>query len=277
MPSSLRRREGRLALGANKKIKVYSAEGNRIVEILVLDSPPSTRPLKASKGAERSSSRRRRGCRGLRKGKRRARGCHPRCSPIRQPHPTVDKSGPKSRVIRSHLRMCEWQRTLKDAFVQRIKLSIESGAFFPPRMEVRHSLQTRRSSLVVGRTWKAVQGRWERLHSYLSRHSSKFLADVALSHRFSAFVEDQLGISLAQAPGCESNASSFQSLLGRLGSEYRTSPQTNVGIECTGLLCTGTFCRTCGQRSFRGSPCPGKAMPITKSVNLGRGRPYPRR
>jgi len=245
--------------------------------IVVGFKPTTTRPLKASKGAERSSSRRKRGCRGLRKGKRRARECHSRSSPIRQPHPTIDKSGPKSRVIRSHLRMCDWQRTLSTRFVQRVKLSIESGAFFPPRKEVRHSLQTRYSVLVVGRNWKAVQGRWGRLHSYLSRHSSKLLADVALSHRFSAFVEDQLGISLRQAPGCESNASSFQSLLGRLGSEYRTPPQTNVGVECTGLVCTGSLCRTCGSRSFRGSPCPGKPIALKGSSKpLSKG-PYPRR
>jgi len=255
MPSSLRRREGRLALGANKKIKVYLVEYHTTVGVVAFGFNRSRGvTLKAGKGAERSSSRRKRGRRGLRKGKVRARGCHPRDPPIRQPRPNTDRREPKNRVIRSHLRMCDWHASIRDSFVQRVKDLYENGKFTPPRRRMNFH-----GSYHGGVNWKKTKARWERLHSHLVRTSSKFLADVALSHRFTPFIENQCGISLKDVPHTmETDASSFSSLLKDLGKNYRTSPQTQVGIECTGVLCTGSICRLCGRRSSRGAPCPGK-------------------
>lgn len=229
--------------------------------------------LKASKGAERSSSRRKRGCRGLRRGKARARGCHPRDPPIRQPHPSVGKQGPKNRVLRSHLRMCDWHAAIRDQFVQLVSDLYDKGKFSPPQRRMNFH-----GSYHGGVNWKKTKARWERLHAHLVRTSNKFLADVALSHRFTPFIENQCRISLKNVPHTmDTDASSFSSLLSELGKNYRTSPETQPGIECTGVVCTGSICRLCGRRSSRGSPCPGKPLPLLPRKKEDGSRPYPRR
>lgn len=272
MPSSLRRRERRLVLGANKKIRIYPAEGNVTVGVMARNQYSGRAfPLKADKGAERSSSRRKRGRRGLRKGKTRARGRHPRDRSIRQPPPNIDTSGPKARVLRSHLRMCDWHRKISDGLVESVRDLDEKGRFRPPRSKDRLS-----GSWAQPVNWGKTRARWQCLHNHLVRTSSKFLADVALSHQFTSFIEDQCHISLRSYQHVvETNASSFASLLSGLKRDVITSPETEPGIEYTGVECTGKFCRTCGRLSSRGSPCPGSPRPLPsrqKRGSLGRTR-----
>jgi len=88
--TSCRRQSLRLAIGANKKIMVHSAEQGVTVGVMrigVLTVHSSHPALKASEGVEKSCRTRRRK-RGLRVGKDRSRGGKPRRSPpIRPPNP----------------------------------------------------------------------------------------------------------------------------------------------------------------------------------------------
>jgi hypothetical protein len=274
MPSSLRLREGRLVLGANKKIRIYSAEGSVTVGVIrhVFNPNVSSRPLKASKGAERSLPRRARGSRGLRRGKGRARGRHPRSLPIRQPLPNNFVSAP-NRVLRSHLRMCDWQRRLRLDFIKQVKTLDEQGRFSQPVF--------RHGSLVPGVGWKKTKAKWERLHSHLVRTSTKLLADTALSHRFNPFIEGSCGIVLKSGPQVGSVMSdTLGSLLVDLGKNLpkmtSETKQASAALGASGSTCTGQFCRTCGRRSFRGAPCPGKPSTEGVSTALRRERRYQR-
>jgi hypothetical protein len=280
MPASLRRRDGRLALGVNKKIRVHVVEQGVTVGVMAT-SFRTTRgfpALKAHEGAERSSVRRPRGRRGLRKGKKRARGRQPRSSTSRQPRPKQQSAGPKSRVIKHQLRMYAFHGAIRDKFVRLIRSLDESGRLRQP--------DHRYGGFRDGLNWKKTKARWFCLHHHLVRTSSKFLADVALSHSFNAFIEDVVGIRLVVSAGVrETNQSSMASLLNNLGSRYRTSPERDPGrvratgfdarIESSGTFCTGLICRVCGCRSRPGVPCPGR--PVRAAVeSAGGSRRYRR-
>jgi len=83
-------------------------------------------PLKASEGAEKSCRLKRRRKRGLRKGKRRSRGCHPRRS---APAATVPKS--TSRAILHHLRCCDRMTLEFSQLGKTMRNSYMEGKFNP--------------------------------------------------------------------------------------------------------------------------------------------------
>jgi len=275
MPSSLRRREGRLVLGANKKIRIYSAEFETTVGVVGFPvyTRISSRTLKASKGAERSSARRPRGRRGLRKGKERARGRQPRDPPIRQPRPSNLPPSPKSRVIRSSLRMYDFHRRIGSDFVSQVQTLDRTGRFSQPIL--------RGGVLIPGVGWKKTKAKWERLHSHLVRTSNRFLADTVLAHRFNSFIEVNCKVFLQPAPSVgQTEAEGTRSFLDHLSKTLPTKAETepSSSVQSTGRTCTGLYCRTCGRKSFRGAPCPGVPVRIPKDLrkSFGQHRRYPR-
>jgi len=90
--TSNRRRMYRLAVGESKKITVYSAEAKVTVGVMRSGYTAKThKPMKASKGVEKSCRRKARRKRGQRRGKERSRGRQPRSSspPSTQPSKRV--------------------------------------------------------------------------------------------------------------------------------------------------------------------------------------------
>jgi hypothetical protein len=95
----------RLALGANKKIKVHVAECQTTVGVVLFSGVKahSTGTVKAREGAERSCRRRRRK-RGQREGKRRSRvGKTRRSVPSRPPIPKSSPKGPSKHYTRCYV------------------------------------------------------------------------------------------------------------------------------------------------------------------------------
>jgi len=277
MPSSLRRREERLVLGANKKIRIHSAELGVTVGVIriVFSRHYTGRVEKANEGAERSSARRPRGRRGLRRGKRRARGRQPRDSLSRQPRPNNSLPSPKSRVIRSHLRMCDFHRRIAQDFTNLVRDLDRRDRFSQPIL--------RGGILIPGVNWKKTKARWERLHSHLVRTSNRLLADTVLSHRFNSFIEVNCRIRLQSAPGIgQIESEGTRSFLDHLSSvlPVRAEAEQPSGLLGSGRTCTGQYCRVCGRKSFRGAPCPGIPVPIPRDLlrrgEVARSRRYPR-
>lgn len=257
-----------MMLSANKKINIYLAEGDRVGRILTGGVNTSSRPrLRASKKAEKSGLRRARGSRGLRKNKSRARGRHPRSSLVRQPLPRREKAGPKSRDIRSVLRLHAHHRQIQTGFSNHVRNLYEKNLFIPPS----GLRQGRYGPLDSGVGWLKTQRRWRALHSHLVRKTNKHLADTAVGHTYSSFVEDLVGIRLTAAPPGGNNETSFSSLLDGLRKSLPTREESDLplSVESSGKLCTGFACTRCGQvgRKSLGiyKPCPGKLISIAKS------------
>lgn len=118
MPSSGRRRTLRLVLSAYKKFRILSAEPEYTVGVYrptLVVRGQSFPAVKAREGAERSC-RARRSRRGLRRGKKRARGGKPREPSPPRPKPTTCTNG---RAIKNLLRLYGWIRSRGDVLKKR--------------------------------------------------------------------------------------------------------------------------------------------------------------
>jgi hypothetical protein len=242
MSTSLRRREGRLALGANKKIKAYSAEGGITVGVMWFSiSPLSHRPLKASKGVEKSCFKKRRK-RGLRKGKSRSRGRHPR-----RTTPPATSSTHTTRSVTHHLRFVTWAESVATRFGNRVKKSYETGRFDPKPG----------GSRTVRPLYASFKAHWKRKHSmiaYKGGGAGKLLADTVLRNHFNSFIEPWCRVRMDEArkgePNVHNDVAGFMAALGRsLPPPNRNRPIGDaLGSECACKFVMGSpgcaVCRT---------------------------------
>jgi len=304
MPASLRRKALRETL--HGKYRVFRWEGDVTVRVM-WSSSYGTRssPKKFDSRAERSSPRREKGDRGLRKNKSRLRGRHPRVSACRQPSPSPQRpatddrtrtsalpkgvSGafnrlepgraPSSRAIRSVLRHRDYISGVAESFGTRLRYLNERGLFTPPsRVSSNKSLGAAAFHGGVG--WTKTRRRWECLHSHFVRKFGQASADLCFSHKFNAFIEDVVRIRVEKTPfSGPTNSSSMFDLLNMLGNSDLPRREKDHGVtSVSSARCTGAFCRVCGRRSAAGAPCPGlKRAPATKVQEGGRRNPRPKR
>lgn len=167
--TSVRRRLRRLALGANKKIKAYSAENQLTVGVMRLGLGNQFRGSgKASKGVEKSFRPRRRK-RGLRRGRFRSRGRHPRGSST-----PANVSTHHNRVVRHHIRMADWASAVASTIRSKV-LDLRDDEY--------SSVQSRGS--VYGRllrSYRAAKGR-------VARRANSALADSVLGLNLVDYLE----------------------------------------------------------------------------------------
>lgn len=174
MPSSTRRRIFRLQLGVNRKSTVTRWIGCLVVRI-------TCNRAKASEGAEKSC-RVRRKSRGQRRGKRRARGCHPR-----DPQPTARSANdPTDRRINNHLRAVDWAQDRVDQFGKLMRSSKLVGLWSGSRYT---SLQPERYSV-----WKL---RWLALRNHITTYGEAVRSVSGIGSSFSFFLEQRFGILLS--------------------------------------------------------------------------------
>jgi len=212
MPSSLRRREGRLLRGANKKILSYSVETcGRVVRLGFRFNRSRPRSEKASKGAEKSCHKRRRK-RGLRKGKSRSRGRHPRRS---TPAATVPKGS--MRGIMHHLRCCDFETRVAKGFGQALGRQYMYGKFNP---EVRPRIH-----------YAKYLSRWTLLRSmFLQRKGGGRLkpsVDAAFTNSFRDFVLKYCHARVAAVKGDPTISDQLSSMMTKVGSATRASTPRN--------------------------------------------------
>jgi len=112
--TSTRRRMYRLAVGENKKITAYPAEGHVTVGVMRFKTRAieSQVPAKADKGVEKSCRLRARRQRGQRKGKKRSRGGKPRSNSSR-PTPNVRSVASTRSITRTGRMFSYWAKRQK--------------------------------------------------------------------------------------------------------------------------------------------------------------------
>jgi len=175
MPASSRRRSLRQFLGANRKLRTFRWIGQRVVEIRI--SRVSRRGCvdrsKAVEGAEKSC-RRRRKARGLRRGKLRARGRHPR-------DPDPPAPGPENVADRTFARRLRAIDYWYDRVQQFRKLLGQARLVFlsPERDGGRYA------------AWKT---RWEALSSRIRPFGEEVVWCSRIGPSFDYYLEQQLGI-----------------------------------------------------------------------------------
>lgn len=268
--SSWRRRATRLALGAVKKIKAYSAEFQVTVGVIRFGFFGTRHggTEKASKGAEKSFRGRRRRKRGLRKGKRRSRGRHPRRSV-----PPANVFKPSNRVVRHHDRMGQYAARISSLVWERV-------------MELKDLSDLQRR----GRDFRYVQKQYLLSKRRIERTGTRILANSYLGLGLVDYLEMK-GVRIypkkvkeGNEPVREQVVDSFLSLLRsnliQPGAEpnprLRTLPRRG-GLTRRGRVRRplGPLCVSCGE------PRHGNPSPVTRvcgsCYNLKHGLPPPYR
>lgn len=253
MPASLRRRKWRLWNAAvNNEFQLLTENGYTIVRnvsVFIWKGIQNSheRPVE---GAEKSLPKRRRK-RGLRAGKSRSRGRHPRRTSLSP----ATSSNHIERAIKHKLRMLDWNKSLSNRFSSAVRSYHEAGTFRPdvlPR---------------VG--YAKLERRWCRLHDIMAKRGgsdSKLNADSALGHSFISFLEDYVKVRVRPVKGESTSADSFAALLSR--ANLPKEPYGTRGKRPSGTLESGSWagtsrgspsrimCRGCGtQFIVRGETC----------------------
>lgn len=265
MPSSKRRKIFRLQLGVNRKSTATRWMGEWTVGVLTKRYWKTFRAqLKAGKGAERSCQdgvvqvhRARRSSRGQRRGKRRARGCHPR-----EPPPSARRSKePSVRKIDRHLRAVDWawERVGKFEKLMRQSKFVRHwvGSWSYPMQPERYSI------------WKL---RWSKLRKQILAKGEIVASSSGIGPTFSYFLEQRLRLNLH--PRDLTNPVSARSVLLDMASalEIRTNftsirnrPDTRPHL----YTITCDWCRTSWGASLRAARCPDCTRLCSSRVKRG--------
>lgn len=205
--TSCRRRSLRLALGANKKIKVLSLDGGITVGVMQFSTVKSTsvHQLKPKEGVEKSCRKRRK--RGLRSGKGRSRVGKTRRSPPNLPPNPKTPSKPSAHYSRLYWWLV---KSLNDLFRKKIDGRIDEfeSVRFP-----RKGKQLQRSTI---ETYRKCKERYRVLQNTAKRSHLDSYPEIRLGKSFWDFIEkrrpsdmgDLLG-ALGVRPSTSSVATGF--------------------------------------------------------------------